>query len=91
MERIRVIFHKQLLYSLNNWNDIYDFRQIYLKEIPFEQEDKNVDTTSRIVDVDKAIENGNGTGSSQKMATSFKQSTRSSTNKKTSKEKCKIM
>ena len=73
------------------WNDIYDFRQIYLKEIPFEQEDKNIDTTSRIVDVDKAIENGNGTGPLQKIPTSFKQTARSSTNKKNSKEKCKIM
>ena len=76
---------------MNNWNDIYNFRQIYLKEIPFEQEDKNIDTTSRIVDVDKAIENSNGTSPTQKMPTSFKQSTRSSTNKKTSKEKCKLM
>ena len=73
------------------WNDIYVFRQIYLKEIPFEQEDTNIDTTSRIVDVDKAIENGNGTAPLQKIPTSFKQTTRSSTNKKTSKEKCKIM
>ena len=51
----------------------------------------NIDTTSRIVDVDKAIENGNGTAPLQKMPTSFKQTTRSSTNKKASKEKCKIM
>ena len=76
---------------MNNWNDIYNFRQIYLKEIPFEQEDKNIDTTSRIVDVDKAIENGNGTAPMQKIPASFKQSTKSSTNKKTSKEKCKLM
>ena len=48
------------------------FRQIYLKEIPYEEEEMNTDTTSKIVDVDKAIENGNGTGPFKKIQTSLK-------------------
>ena len=78
-----------------------------MKEIPTEEEENNPEATSKIVDVDKAIENGNSTGTFKKIQTSFKrihkqslpstenspadESKRSSADKKGSKEKCKVM